>query len=677
MTRWGILVLWVLAGTACPAAWSGETWRVLPEDLDGVTPANMTRQYLLDEVNRAWERWQENYETIKTPEDIAAYQQRLRDLFIEHLGGFPERSPLNPQVTGVIEREGYRVEKVIFESLPKFYVTAALFLPDPARHAPPYPGVLVPCGHAQLAKAHDTYQSVGAFLALTGMAALVFDPIEQGERMQLLKDDGTHVMWGTKAHTMVGAACILLGHNTARYEIWDGIRAIDYLQSRPEVDPERIGITGNSGGGTQTAYLMALDDRIDAAAPSCFLNRSGRQLETATGDAEQNIFAQLVWGMDHADYLMMRAPVPIYICAATKDFFDIEATWVTYRYAKRMYSRMGFSERVGLLENDEEHNYNQLQREGAVRWLARWLLGRDEPITEPPLELLTPEELWATPKGQVMLLDDARSVYDINADDAAELAKARGPLRQNMSKEEMRARVREIAGIRPFNEIPMPEAEMTGSVDIPGGRADKWILKPEPGIWLPAVWITPAERKSDAVAVVVSEKGFAAETETEGAIVLCLKEGKAILAVDLRGMGETQQTSQKQYGPDVGLDWEDYFAAYQLGQSYVGMRAEDLLSVVKFLREHHQGPVELFAVGNAGVPALHAAALEEELFTRVILSETLHSWRDGVLARPSHNLLISSVHGALTFYDLPDLEGWISDKVHSLNSLDGGGRPLR
>ncbi len=129
--------------------------------------------------------------------------------------------------------------------------------------------VIVPCGHAHSAKAHDSYQSVGALLALNGMAALVFDPIDQGERIQLLDAKGKEVMWGTRGHTNLGAGCILLGRNTAGYEIWDSMRALDYLQSRPEVDPKRLGCTGNSGGGTQTSQVMALEDRIKAAAPSC------------------------------------------------------------------------------------------------------------------------------------------------------------------------------------------------------------------------------------------------------------------------------------------------------------------------------------------------------------------------------------------------------------------------
>ena len=325
-------------------------------------PSNMVRRYMLTEVEATWTAWQEAYEARTEPAAIAQHYRALQAKFIERLGGFPERTPLNPQITGVIQRNGYRVEKVLFESQPRHYVTALLFVPEQPEYAPPYPGVLVPCGHAQDAKHHEPYQSVGALLALNGMVALVFDPIEQGERCQYLDETGKAPYQGTTAHTMSGAGSILLGRNTATYEIWDGMRGIDYLQSRPEVAPERIGITGNSGGGTQTSYLMALDERIGAAAPSCYLNLLKRQAENAMGDAEQNIYGQLRWGMEHPDYVMMRAPMPVKILAATRDFFDINATWVNFRYAKRLYTRLGFSERVDILENDAEHNYDTSQR---------------------------------------------------------------------------------------------------------------------------------------------------------------------------------------------------------------------------------------------------------------------------------------------------------------------------
>ncbi|MFH1717258.1 MAG: acetylxylan esterase, partial [Planctomycetota bacterium] len=305
MNRQRVVAVFVCLSLALGSAWADENLRVLPENIDGTKPGEMMSRYVRGLAQEHFDNWKLQYEQRTTPEQIAEYQKRLHEQFIEAIGGLPERTPLNPQVTGVVQREGYRVEKVIFESLPRHYVTALLFLPSGQESNPPYPGVLVPCGHSSNGKAHDAYQTMGALLALTGMAALVFDPIDQGERSQLLS--ALPRLAGTRAHTMLGVSSILLGRNTASFEIWDGMRAIDYLQSRPEVDPARIGCTGNSGGGTQTSYLMALDERIVAAAPSCYITGFERLLDTiGPQDAEQNIYGQIAFGRDHADYLMMR-----------------------------------------------------------------------------------------------------------------------------------------------------------------------------------------------------------------------------------------------------------------------------------------------------------------------------------------------------------------------------------
>ena len=449
----------------------------------------MMAQYLQRQAQPQFEQWRQRYEQLKTPEQIAAYQKNLREQFLTAIGGLPERTPLNPRVTGVVQRDGYQVEKIIFESQPKHYVTALLFVPDARRFTAPFPGVIVPCGHASEAKAYEAYQTMGASLALHGMAALVFDPIDQGERSQL--PSALPKLQGTTAHTTLGVGSILLGHCTARFEIWDGMRAIDYLQSRPEIDPNRIGVTGNSGGGTQTSYLMALDDRIKAAAPSCYITGFEALLSTiGPQDAEQNIFGQIAFGMDHADYLMMRAPTAILMCVATKDFFDIQGAWTSFRYAKRLYTRLGVPERISLLENDAEHNYNAVQRQGIVRWMARWLLGNDTPITEPTIELLKGDEFRCTPDGQVMHLEGARSTYDLNRDYEKELAAQRKALWDKTPRADMLNRVRHIAGIRPLAELPGPRVEDTSNV--PGNMmVSNLTIIPEEGIRLSARQFNP------------------------------------------------------------------------------------------------------------------------------------------------------------------------------------------
>ena len=653
-----------------------EDLRVLPEKIDNMIPGDMMSHYLRRLARQEFENWNHRYEQRKTQEQIDEYQKRLREEFIEAIGGLPDRTPLNPQVTGVISRDGYRVEKVIFESQPKHYVTALLFLPTHKEHNPPYPGVLVPCGHSFNGKASESYQSMGALLALNGMAALVFDPIDQGERGQLISQ------WprlsGTKAHTMLGVGSILLGRNTARFEIWDGMRAIDYLQSRPEVDPNRIGCTGNSGGGTQTSYLMALDDRIVAAAPSCYITSFERLLDTiGPQDAEQNIYGQLAFGMDHADYLMMRAPMPILICAATKDFFDIEGTWDSFRYAKRLYSRLGFAERIDLLENDAKHNYNRLQRQSVARWMARWLLKKNEPIIEPDIKLLSDEEIQCTPRGQVMLLEAARSTYDLNRDFEKDLAKHRKRLWATSGRAELLDQVRKTAGIRKLTELPKPKVEELGVVERNGYLVKKMIVKPEDGIYLPALMFIPGpgthkQKPSPGAVLYIHEKGKSVDAAPGGPIEKLVKAGQLVLAVDLRGTGETQQLKQKKFTEAIGLDWKDVYTAYLLGRSYVCMRAEDVLVCATFLQQKQSDPVDLIAVGNVGIPALHAAALEPDVFGSVKFVRSLISWSSLIESGCSYNQQVNTVHGALATYDLPNLAATLGGKLaieEPLNAL--------
>ena len=157
----------------------------------------------------------------------------------------PQKTPLNPRLVGTLARDGYRIERVIFESRPSHHVTANLYLPGGKG---PFPGVLLPCGHSDNGKAYESYQRASILLAKNGMAVLCYDPIGQGERNQRLDAQGKPVIRGTTEHTMAGIGALLVGRQLASYRIWDGLRALDYLASRPEIDP-RLGVYRQLGGG--------------------------------------------------------------------------------------------------------------------------------------------------------------------------------------------------------------------------------------------------------------------------------------------------------------------------------------------------------------------------------------------------------------------------------------------
>jgi cephalosporin-C deacetylase-like acetyl esterase len=642
----------------------GEDLDLPPQTIEGGPPTLMMQRYLRRQTDGALQRWKNDYEKRKTPEQIAEYQKRVRAAFVAAVGGMPERTPLNAKVVATISRQGYRVEKVIFESQPKHYVTGLLFLPDPQRFKPRYPGVLVPCGHAFEAKGYEAYQAMGALLALNGMAALVFDPIDQGERGQYMGEGGWPKLWGIDGHTVIGIGSIPLGRNTAQFEIWDGIRAIDYLQSRPEVDPDRIGCTGNSGGATQTSYLMALDDRIKAAAPSCYLMNTERLLvQRGADDAEQQIFNQLNTGPHEADFIMLRAPSPVLVCCATYDFFDVVGTWDTMRYAKRLFTRMGFAERVDVMENDAGHNYDTLQREAVARWMSRWLLHKDQVITEPKIGLLSEKEYNCTPDGKVMSLPGARSVYDLNEDYENRLAKQRDAAWSGGDQAALLKQVRQLAGVRAMSDLPKPKVEVLATFARTGYKLEKLAIRPEEGIVLPALLFLP-EKSNPGVVLYLHDKGKAADAAAGGPIEQRVKAGDAVLAVDLRGNGQTQSTTPGMYGSE----YQDGQIAFELGRSIVGMRAEDVLVCARYAAERTSGgpngSVELVAIGNIGIPALHAAALEPVIFRNVTLRGMLVSWSNIIHNRMNKSSLMGSIiHGALQYYDLPNLEATLGKKI--------------
>jgi hypothetical protein len=418
---------------------------------------------------------------------------------------------------------------------------------------------------------------------------------------------------------------------------------------------------------------MALDPRIKAAAPSCYIHHQSVQLRKAVGDAEQNLYGQMVYGPDHPDFIMMRAPRPVLLCAATKDFFDINATWETFRMAKRLYTRMGFPERMDLLENDEKHNFDKIPREGVARWMSRWLLRKDQPIVEPEITVIEDKDLWCSPKGQVILMEGERSAHDINVEIEAALAKQRQARWASENRADMLAEVRKTTAIRAINDLPEMQMQSAGEIKRSECIIEKIILTPEPGVLLPALMFKPADAKPGLSALVLSGKGKA--DVVDGPVDELLKQGYNVLAVDIRGTGETYPGLDKYSDKSVGADWQDYCRAYALGRSYVGMRAEDILQCAIFLGAK-DAAVRLVAIGNVGVPALHAAALEPDLFESVRLSGTLNSWVSVIQAKPAINQLINTVQGALKVYDLPDLAATLGAKLTIENPVDAQGKGI-
>jgi dienelactone hydrolase len=684
MWRTSLLIGMVLA--LSPAASSADEppksldLRVLTPAGDAQNPpaSEMLHRYLLDQARRQFNARRKAIAAIKTPEDIARRQKAMRAFFLRSLGDLPERTPLNPRVVGMLRKDGYRVEKIVFESRPSHHVTANLYLPE---GGPPFPGILLPCGHSDNGKAYEDYQRVCILLARNGMAVLCYDPIGQGERFQRLDAHGKPVIRGTTEHTMAGLGALLVGRQLASYRIWDGLRALDYLASRPEIDPNRLGCTGNSGGGTLTSYLMALDDRIAVAAPSCFITSLERLFATiGPQDAEQNITGQVAAGLDHADYITLHAPKPTLLTVGTRDFFDIQGSWDTFREVKLIFGRFGYGERVDLFESDEEHGFTRPRRIATARWMKRWLLKQDEAVDEPGFSISSDAELQCTKTGQVLSEFRDKSVFDLNAERARALRAARDSSIAKRPIDEFRRAVRESLGLGD-RKIAPGRSGLEGTIERPGFTIHKIFFEFEPELALPVLDIRAAKKRGPELPVVKLGVDWSRELTTDRAVEELLESSGWVLLTNPRGMGEADPgISAGRRDSPFGHDVKEAFLSIHLARPLLGQRVADILSLLEAVKAGSaaKSGFRVIGVGTAGPIVLHAALLDEKgLIQDVVLERSLVSWDDVVEKGVSRGQLGNVVPGALLTYDLPDLAARLAPRpLRIVSPVDAMGRAL-
>ncbi|HYT88090.1 MAG TPA: acetylxylan esterase, partial [Gemmataceae bacterium] len=653
---------------------AGDDLKVLQPDAAAQAPNKLLYSFLLGEAGKHFNARRQEVAALKTSDDVKRRQARLKAQFIDALGGFPEKTPLNGRTVSVVEMEDYRLEKVIYESQPSHHVTAALFLP---KGKGPFPGVLVPCGHSANGKEAEPYQRACILMAKNGLAVLCYDPIGQGERSQILDATGKPALAGsTSEHTMVGVGALLVGRSTATYRIWDGIRSLDYLASRPEVDPKRLGCTGNSGGGTLTAYLMALDERIVAAAPSCYITSLESLFQTiGPQDAEQNITGQVAFGMEHADYLTMRAPRPTLVCIGTQDYFDAFGAWTSFREASQIYALLGHGERAALFEYNDKHGFSKPRREAAMRWMRRWLLEKDDAPSEGAFSIF--KELQCTRSGQVLEDFKGVSVVDLNVREARALASKRAEFLTKRTKDEALTEVRRLIGLTapvpPTTVVPVP-----GVVKRNGYTIEKALYEVKGGIQIPALGFAPEKAAAGRPFVVyLHSGGKATDAAPGGPIEKLVHARQMVLALDLRGMGETAPGVLAKGRPNYfGVDQKEAFLGLHLQRPLLGQRVQDVLAVIAALKTDTPDGVHVIGVDAAGPIALHAAALEPHI-RRVTLERSLISWSAVVSTPITHTQLANAVPGVLKVYDLPDLAGLIAPRPLTVHAaVDPVQRPV-
>ncbi len=599
---------------------------------------------------------------LSTKADAENYIREVRQKIQECFGPWPEKTPLNARITGVVERDPYTIEKVIFESRPNFLVTANLYLPK--NRPAPAPGVVGSCGHSANGKAAEAYQSFAQGLARQGYVCLIFDPIGQGERLQYVSDDlkprhGT----GVSEHLYGGNQQFLVGEFFGAWRAWDGIRALDYLLTRPEVDPKHVGITGNSGGGTMTTWLCGVETRWTMAAASCFVTTFLRNLENELpADTEQCPPRALALGLDHSDFIAAMAPKPVVLLGQEKDFFDVRGLEQAHARLSKLYALLGAEKNIGLFVGPTYHGYSPENREAMYRWFNSVTKVSDAKA-EPALVIEKDETLWCTPHGQIGELK-SRPLFSFTKERSQALQRQRGEI----GAEALKQRLTDILRL-PKREGQSPSAVSyrilrgSGKRQYPKKFSATYAVETEEDIFALVVRLDDAElisrppRGAKRAILYISHQSADAELREEPLITELIKSEpeSAFFACDVRGIGESQPDTcgQKSFLSPYGSDYFYAIHSIMLDHPYAGQKTHDVLRVLDWLRAQGHEEIHLIGKGWGAIPATFAALLSDDV-KQVTLKNALTSYSEIAESEDYQWPLSSFVPGVLAQFDLPD-----------------------
>jgi len=464
----------------------------------------------------------------------------------------------------------------------------------------------------------------------------------------------------TREHSYPGAQAFITGSSQAMYMIWDGIRAVDYLTSRKEVDPSRIGITGRSGGGTQSAYIAAFDDRILAAAPENYITNYTRLLQSiGPQDAEQNLFNIIIQGLDHPDFLIVRAPKPALMITTTGDMFSIQGAVETEKEVSGIYKTLGREENFTRIEDDAGHASTLKNREAMYEFFQRHLNNPGNPYDE-ETQLLTPEELRVTPAGQVSVSLKSETVFSINRRVAEILENNLVSLRNDPEKflPGVVSSAKRLSGYREPDAIEEPV--LTGRIRRDTYVIEKYFTRGEGNYVIPYLLFIP-ENSSEKAMIYLSAAGKSAGAGIGGEIEEFVRQGFVVLAPDLAGTGEMGPGALKGDAYFDGASHNLWYASMLIGRSITGILAGDVVRLTMILKKLNSDVVITGFSDQRMAPALmHAAAFSSDIGS-IILSDPYSSFSFLVMNRfYDPHLILTAVPGALREYDLPDLEAFLA-----------------
>jgi dienelactone hydrolase len=592
---------------------------------------------------------------LKDAEAIEARQEWVRETLWRLVGGKPERTPLNALVTGVLERNGYRVEKTVYQSQPNLFVAANLYVPKQGNG--PFPAVLFQSGHYWEAKAYPSYQRCCQGLAQLGFVVLAFDPMGQGERINYPDASGTRSLLPNPdaEHTTPGKQLLLFGDSCTRFQLWDAVRSLDYLLSLPMVDKNRVASVGHSGGGTLTMLLAAVDQRLTAAAV-CMGNTENVAANPfhppgATDDAEQDFVNSGPVGFDRWDLFYPFAPKPMLIWPSDRDFYAtyspqyVTNGWEEYQKLKRTYETLHSAEHLAWAGTPLPHALAYDSRLLVYNWFSRWLKDETRPVAvEPAVKPESVSTLWATDTGSV--------IHALNSTTPFLMNKSRGVQRSSISLDSLLKVTRPPAALH---------ARTIGRVQSRNVAVEALEIASAPAVWLPAYLLIPDNAPTTKPVLLVLDEGSCDRLWFNPEVDQLLPEtGPIICAADVRGIGALVPEFSPGAADYAGWHQEEENYAWGsliLGEPLVGQRVTDVLALVAALRRHPAmagRPVYIAALGKLTVPALFAAALEREI-KGVYLCGGLVSFQNLVETEFYSHSFANFVPSLLNHTDLPEV----------------------
>ena len=654
---------------------------------------------------------------ITTRPQAEARQREVRKKILTLIGGLPEKTPLNAKSLGTTQADGFSIEKILYESQPNFPVTALLYLPaaKPGAAEQKLPAIVVAPGHGFTGKATDfTFASI---FARNGFAVLSYDPIGQGERLQYpnpADPSNTLLKAATGEHGEAGLQPTLIGDALARTFAWDGIRAVDYLQSRREIDPNRIGAFGCSGGGTMTALLGALDPRVHAIAVACYLTSFDTLLPSiGPQDAEQSIPNFIASGLDFPDWVELAAPRPYAIISTAQDMFPYAGALAAATETRRFYALFDPPSAGTPTTNPtpgiptgptlNPDTSNNIPPTAALQWITG--IGRHGnlgPITAqivafflthlaqsdaapilPPAPTpginafalpagLPKDALQVTPTGQVSTsYSGSETVHSLT------VKRAHATLRTELRQSSLEEKVREVthATIKPTDQAPI-NTESPPLASPPEGDVHvrhRFTLATAPGINIQAEFYRPADGKHPVLVVLKDSLDPALEPSRVEEIKKFRALADAGTAVIVIAPRPSPPGNEETKASILGPFYLTELRAELVGKTLLGLRVDDVISAITFTSggtTEDPNQITAQASGHLGLVLLHAAVLDPRL-KHITIDHTLESYASLLEAPMPVGAPEDILPGVLQRYDIPDLVQALGSRVTVTNPVPG------